>query len=60
MERLYLKHTYKQINKRNGSEKMYIVIGLAFGLILANKIVGIHMLCEKCKLEVQEELKIIK
>lgn len=39
---------------------MYIVIGVALGLIIANKLVGIHNHCERCKIAVQEELKIIR
>ena len=39
---------------------MYIVFGIALGLIIANKLVGLHMLCEKCQIAVQDELKIVK
>lgn len=39
---------------------MSIVFGIAVGLIIANKLVGIHNHCERCKIAVQEELKIIR
>ena len=39
---------------------MYIVIGVAFGLILANKLIGLHMYCKLCDQATIEELKIIR
>ena len=39
---------------------MLEVIGLAFGLIIANKLVGIHMNSKLWQQAVEEELKIIK
>ncbi len=39
---------------------MIEVFGMAFGLIIANRLVGLHMFCERCRIAVEEELKIIK
>lgn len=39
---------------------MIEVVGVAFGLILANKLVGLHMNSKLWKQAVEEELKIIK
>ena len=39
---------------------MSIVFGVAFGFILANKLVGIHMYCKLCEQATLEELKIIR
>ena len=39
---------------------MYIVIGVALGLIIASKLMGLHTYCERCRISVQEELKIIR
>ena len=39
---------------------MYIVFGVTIGLIIANKLVGIHMYCKLCEQATLDELKIIK
>ena len=39
---------------------MLEVFGIAIGLIIANKLVGIHMFCKMCDQATLEELKIIK
>ena len=39
---------------------MSIVFGIVVGLIIANKLVGIHTYCERCRIAVQEELRIIR